>query len=275
MIVHNAHLTEAFEKEGVVTIDGTGKTRLELLDEIKEGTVIFTAHGISPKVREKAESLGLHYIDASCTDVLKTHRIMLEHLKLGFEVVYIGKSGHPETEGCLGIASTGIHLVENLIDVENLYITTDKIIITNQTTLSSWDVNDIANRICEKYPTANFIKEICNATLIRQEAVADMAKNAELTIVVGDPKSNNTKRLVQVSEELAKTKAIRISQLDELDLSLLENINTVAVTSGASTPTMITKEVIDFLENYDPLKKETHDTLSKISREKILMKRKQ
>ena len=274
MVVHNQHLTKAFEEQGVITVDGVGKTRLELLDDIPNGTVIFTAHGISPEVREKAIAKGLHCIDASCKDVLKTHQIILDHVQSGYHIVYIGKKGHPETEGCLGLHDTAIHLIETLNDIERLDIPHEKIIITNQTTLSSWDVEQIAEAIVAKYPTAEFIKEICNATLIRQEAVATMAKLADLTIVVGDPKSNNTKRLVQISEEMAKTPGIRIGSLAELDLSKLTGVETVAVTSGASTPTAITKEVIEFLENYDPENPVTHDTTSVISFDKILLKRK-
>ena len=273
MVVHNAHLTKAFEEEGVITVDGMGKTRLELLDEIDSGTVVFTAHGISPKVKEKAQAKGLHYIDASCKDVLKTHGIILDHLERGYDVVYIGKKGHPETEGCLGLADTGIHLIEHMDELSSLEIDNIDIVITNQTTLSSWDVGELASAIQLKFPTATFIKEICNATLIRQEAVSTIARDADLTIVVGDPKSNNTKRLVQISEVHAETPGIRIGSLEELDLDKLKGVNTVAVTSGASTPTIMTKEVIKFLEQYDPNDKTTHDTTSKINLDKILMKK--
>lgn len=273
MVVHNAHLTRAFEAEGVITVDGAGKTRLELLDDIDSGTVVFTAHGISPQVRAKAQAKGLHYIDASCKDVLKTHRIILDHIRRGYDVIYIGKKGHPETEGCLGLSETSIHLIEDINGLSNLKIAHKDIIITNQTTLSSWDVNELAAAIALKFPTAEFIKEICNATLIRQEAVAQKARLADLTIVVGDPKSNNTKRLVQISEEHAGTPGIRIGSLADLDLDRLKNVKTVAVTSGASTPTIMTKEVIDFLEQYDPLDESTHDTTSKINPAKILMKK--
>jgi len=273
MIVHNRHLTESLKEAGVVTVDGIGKSRLELLDEIESGTVIFTAHGVSPVVRQKATDKGLHYIDASCKDVIKTHAIISDYIKEGFDVVYIGKKGHPETEGCLGISDTNIHVVENKEEINGLCMDNKDIIITNQTTLSSWDVNDLAEAIVAKYPTAKFIKEICNATLIRQEAVAKMAKDADLTVVVGDPKSNNTKRLVQISEELALTPGLRIGDLSELDLKWLDGVGTVAVTSGASTPTLITKEVIDFLERYDPYDEETHDTTSKVNLDKILIRK--
>jgi len=273
MVVHNAHLMNAFEARGVITVDGAGKTRLELLDEIDSGTVVFTAHGISPKVREKADEKGLTIIDASCRDVLKTHRIILDHIERGYDVIYIGKKGHPETEGCLGLSDSSIHLIENMDDLAHLEIDQTDIIITNQTTLSSWDANELASAIKLKFPTAEFIKEICNATLVRQEAVATMAQTADLTIVVGDPKSNNTKRLVQISEEHAGTPGIRIGSLEDLSLTELDGVNTVAVTSGASTPPIVTKEVIDFLEKYDPDDEETHDITSKINLEKILMKK--
>ena len=278
MIVHNAHITKALDELGVITLDSpkdrsNPKTRLELLEEIDSGTVIFTAHGVSPQVLHRAIQKGLHCIDGSCKDVIKTHDVIMEYLARGFDVIYIGKKGHPETEGCLGLSDSGIHLIERVDDIAPLEMVNDKIIITNQTTMSSWDVSIIAEVIKTKFPTSKFIKEICNATLIRQEAVFEQAKDADLTIVVGDPKSNNTKRLVQISEEMAHTPATRIGSLEELDLSLLEGINTVAVTSGASTPTAITKEVIQFLEQYKPDDPETHDTTSKINPDKILIRR--
>ena len=272
MVVHNAHLMKAFENLGVVTVDGVGKTRLELLDEIDAGSVVFTAHGISPKVREKALAKGLTVIDASCKDVLRTHQIILDHIERGYHVIYIGKKGHPETEGCLGLSDTGIHLIEKMDDLADFEIDQKKIIITNQTTLSSWDTDKLATAIKLKFRSAEFIKEICNATLVRQQAVATLAQTADLTIVVGDPKSNNTKRLVQISEEHAKTPGIRIGSLSDLNLEKLGGVNTVAVTSGASTPPAMTKEVIEFLEKYDPNDPSTHSTNSKIDFDQILRK---
>jgi len=277
MVVHNIHITKALEAEGVITVDGEGMTRLELLAEIESGTVVFTAHGISPDVREKAQAKGLHCIDASCKDVLKTHRIICDYLKRGYDIFYIGKKGHPETEGCLGLDATRIHLIENVHDLAKIELANanadPNIVITNQTTLSSWDVSGLAFEIKNKFPTAEFIKEICDATLVRQEAVATMARSADLTIVVGDPKSNNTKRLVQISEEHAGTPAIRIGSLEDLSLDKLIGVNTVAVTSGASAPTVMTKEVIEFLEAYDQDDPRTHHTASKIDKDRILMRK--
>jgi len=270
MIVHNKHVTDAFEKEGIITLDG--KNRLEILEKVDKGTVIFTAHGVSPQVRKLAKEKGLVTIDATCPDVTKTHELIKQKKEEGYEVIYIGKKGHPEPEGAVGVAPDIVHLVETLEDVEALNIQSEKIIVTNQTTMSQWDVQDIMEKVKEKYPHVEFHKEICLATQVRQEAVAEQAKDADLTLVVGDPRSNNSNRLAQVSEEIAGTKAYRIANVSEIKLEWLENVEKVAVTAGASTPTPIVKEVIQFLEQYDANDESTWDRTSKVPLEKILPK---
>ena len=129
--------------------------------------------------------------------------------------------------------------------------------------MSQWDVLDLINKVKDKYPHAEVHKEICLATQVRQEAVANQANEADVLIVVGDPKSNNSNRLAQVSEEIAGTKAYRIADISELNLDWLKDVETVAVTSGASTPTPITKEVISFLEKYDQNDESTWNTKRK------------
>ncbi|MDF0727196.1 4-hydroxy-3-methylbut-2-enyl diphosphate reductase [Cytobacillus sp. S13-E01] len=250
MIVHNKHVTDAFIEEGIITLDGAN--RLEILDQVTEGTVIFTAHGVSPEVKKLAKEKGLVTLDATCPDVTKTHDLIKEKQAEGFQIIYIGKKGHPEPEGAVGVAPDIVHLVETVEDVEKLTINSDKLVVTNQTTMSQWDVAHVMEKVKEKYPHTQVHQEICLATQVRQEAVAEQAKEADVTIVVGDPKSNNSNRLAQVSEEIAGTKAYRIADLSELKLEWLKGAKTVAVTAGASTPTPITKEVITFLEKYDP-----------------------
>ncbi|MDQ0244475.1 4-hydroxy-3-methylbut-2-enyl diphosphate reductase [Bacillus fengqiuensis] len=250
MIVHNKHVTDAFEEEGIITLDGAN--RLEILEQIDSGTVIFTAHGVSPEVKKRAKEKGLVTIDATCPDVTKTHDLIREKQAQGYEIIYIGKKGHPEPEGAIGIAPEIVHLVEKPEDVETLNIKNKDIIVTNQTTMSQWDVLDIMKKVQEKYPYVEVHKEICLATQVRQEAVAEQAKEADVTIVVGDPKSNNSNRLAQVSEEIAGTTAYRIGDISELNIDWIKDAKTVAVTAGASTPTPITKEVIAFLERFNP-----------------------
>ncbi|MEH7393231.1 4-hydroxy-3-methylbut-2-enyl diphosphate reductase [Bacillus sp. JJ1474] len=270
MIVHNKHVTDAFEEEGIITLDGSN--RLEILEKVDKGTVIFTAHGISPQVRELAKQKGLITIDATCPDVTRTHDLIKEKTKEGFKIIYIGKKGHPEPEGAVGVAPNDVHLVETIDDVNALNIHSEKIVVTNQTTMSQWDVKHVMEQIKEKYPHAEFHKEICLATQVRQEAVAEQAGEADVLIVVGDPKSNNSNRLAQVSQEIAGTTAYRIADVTELNIEWIKNASTVAVTSGASTPTPITKEVISFIEQFNPNDESTWVKEKKVPLNKILPK---
>lgn len=270
MIVHNKHVTDAFSEEGIITLDG--ENRLDILKKVDKGTVIFTAHGVSPEVKQLAREKGLTCLDATCPDVTNTHNLIKEKTSEGYMVIYIGKKGHPEPEGAIGVAPDSVHLVETTEDVERLTVESDKLIITNQTTMSQWDVLDIMDKIKEKYPHVEVHKEICMATQVRQEAVAEQAQDADLLLVVGDPMSNNSNRLAQVSEEIAETKAYRIANVSEIQLDWLEGVNKVAVTAGASTPTPITREVIQFLEQYDENDETTWDRESKVPLTKILPK---
>jgi len=249
MIVHNSHVTEAFKEEGIITLDGNN--RLDILEQIDRGTVIFTAHGVSPEVRKRAKDKGLTVVDATCPDVTKTHDLIREKVGDGYEVIYIGKKNHPEPEGAIGIAPGHVHLVEREDDIGKLELDTERIIITNQTTMSQWDIKHLMSLLLARFPTAEIHNEICLATQVRQEAVADQAGEAQLCIVVGDPRSNNSNRLAQVSQEIAGVPAYRVADVSEIKQEWLQGLERVAVTSGASTPTALTKEVISYLEQFD------------------------
>lgn len=268
MIVHNRHVVEAFKDEGIVTLDG--ENRLEILEEIDEGTVIFTAHGVSPEVRKRAKEKGLTTIDATCPDVTRTHDLIREKVGEGFDVVYIGKRGHPEPEGAIGVAPDHVFLVENEADVEALQLDNERIIVTNQTTMSQWDTQHLMDLIQAKYPQAEVHNEICLATQTRQEGVAEQAKGADLTLVVGDPRSNNSNRLVQVSEEIAGVPARRISNVTEIDPDWLKGKKRIAVTAGASTPTPLTREVIQYVEQFDDNDPETWTIRRTVDPKRIL-----
>ncbi|MDQ0883137.1 4-hydroxy-3-methylbut-2-enyl diphosphate reductase [Peribacillus sp. V2I11] len=270
MIVHNKHVTDAFEEEGIITLDGSNRN--DIIEQVDSGTVIFTAHGVSPEIRKIAEKKGLVTLDATCPDVTATHDLIREKEAEGYQIIYIGKKGHPEPEGAVGVAPDVVHLVQKDEDVAALTLNSDKIIVTNQTTMSQWDVLDIMDKVKEKFPHAEVHKEICLATQVRQEAVAEQAGQADVLIVVGDPKSNNSNRLAQVSQEIAGTRAYRIADISELNLEWLKDAETVAVTSGASTPTPITKEVIAFLEQYEANDESTWNTEKKTPLHKILPK---
>jgi 4-hydroxy-3-methylbut-2-enyl diphosphate reductase len=246
-IVHNRHVVAEMEELGVITLDG--EDRLRLLEHVEQGTVIFTAHGVSPAVKIRAREKGLHVVDATCPDVTKTHKLIEALVERGYEVIYIGKKGHPEPEGAVGVAPDHVHLVEREADLDGLSFTPEqKLAVTNQTTLSQWDTQALMQRIKARWPQAEIYNEICLATQLRQEAVAKTAPQADLVIVVGDKRSNNSNRLVQVAEEMAGRKAYLVDTADDIDPAWLEGVRTVAVTSGASTPTHITREVIRRLE---------------------------
>ncbi len=252
-IVHNRHAIEELTSLGVITLDGPD--RASILEQVTEGTVIFTAHGVSPLVKRKARESGLNCIDATCPDVTVTHDLVRDLAAGGYYILYIGKKGHPEPEGVLGEVPGHISLIEGEADVDALRLTPEqeqKLAVSTQTTLSQWDTRRVIEYIKAKYPHIEVHIDICAATQSRQEAVVAQAKGADLTVVVGDPRSNNTNRLVQVSEELAGVPAVRIEDLSQLNTGWLKGKKRVAVTAGASTPSQLTREVIRFLEQYQP-----------------------
>jgi 4-hydroxy-3-methylbut-2-enyl diphosphate reductase len=251
MLVHNRQVSEAFAEIGVVSVDGRGKTRLDLLDEISEGTVIFTAHGVSPEVRLEALRRGLHVEDATCPDVTRTHDLLREHIAAGGSALYVGVAGHPEPEGACGVAPGAITLVESIDDVRRLDEPRGDILVTNQTTMSMWDIAPVIEAIQKRFPRAMVHSEICLATQVRQEAVAEQAQGADLLVVVGDKRSNNSQRLAEVGSEIAGVPVVLVSSVAELDPAILPLDGVVAVTSGASTPTAVTREVIAFLKRFD------------------------
>lgn len=268
MIVHNQHVTDSFEDEGIITLDGPN--RMDILSQVESGTIIFTAHGVSPEVRKLARDKGLTTVDATCPDVTKTHDLIREKTAEGYQIIYIGKKNHPEPEGAVGVAPDLVHLIEKEEEIEELNVPPGKILITNQTTMSQWDIKHIMSRLLEKFPGAEIHNEICLATQVRQEAVAEQAGQADLVIVVGDPRSNNSNRLAQVSEEIAGVTAYRVSDVSEIQQEWLKGVNKVAVTSGASTPTPITKEVILYLEQYEHDKPETWEIKRTVNMSKLL-----
>ncbi len=252
-IVHNRHAIEELTNMGVVTLDGPD--RASILEQVTQGTVIFTAHGVSPLVKQGARERGLNCIDATCPDVTKTHDLVRNLVAKGYYILYIGKKGHPEPEGVLGEVPGHISLIENEADVDALNLPAEqaeKLAISTQTTLSQWDTRRVIQYIKTRYPPAEVHIDICAATQSRQEAVVVQAQGADLTVVVGDPRSNNTNRLVQVSEEMAGIPAVRIEDLSQLNPEWLKGKKRIAVTAGASTPSQLTREVIRFIERYQP-----------------------
>ena len=250
MLVHNTHATDDLQQQGIALVDQPD--RLEGLEHIKEGTVIFTAHGVSPQVKQRAIELGLKPVDATCSDVVRTHELVADLARNGYEVVYIGRKGHPEPEGVVGEAPGKVHLVQDPADIEALELQGDRVAVTCQTTLSVWDTEDLIGRVKARYPQAEVHNEICRATQERQEAAVEAAKLVDLVIVVGSPRSSNSLRLVEVVKKLGGKPAYLVDRMEDLNLEWFKGAKKVGVTSGASTPTQLTRRVIEHIEAMEP-----------------------
>lgn len=255
MIVHNQYIVDALEDLSIHTIDSQGKTRLDLLDEIDEGTVIITAHGASESVFTKAKEKGLHVTDASCIDVIRTHDLIKDKINQGYEVLYIGKDKHPEAEGAISINQEKIHLITNTIDIDKVD-KSKKYIITNQTTMSLYDVYDLCEYAKKTIPNVEIVKETCTATKIRQEAIQNIDKDIDIVFIIGDPRSNNTQKLAAIASE--NREVHMIESIECLDINTLIGKKKAAVSSGASTPTYLTNQVIEFLTQFDENNLLTH-----------------
>ena len=249
-LVHNAHVVDELAQYGVELIDFDD--RLAGLERIEEGTVILTAHGVSPAVKSRAMDRGLTVIDATCSDVYVTHDLIIDLVDKGYEIVYVGKSGHPEPEGAIGEAPDHVHLVSSTDDVARLNLGAARIAVTTQTTLSVWDTQDIISAILVKYPFAEVHNDICLATQDRQEAAVAAADECDLVLVVGSERSSNSQRLVEVVHDIKGTPAYLVDTVTDIDLEWFVNATRVGITAGASTPARVTREVIEFVEAYEP-----------------------
>ncbi len=241
MLVHNSHITEKLLSQGISVVDEAGKSRLELLDQIDNGVVVITAHGASDEIKLKAHNRGLIVEDATCVYVRETHKLIKAALKNNKKVLYLGKKGHPECEGALGI-DPSITLVESYNDVTKY--SGSNYFITNQTTLSHELVNQIFD-YCKK-KGMEVADEICNATKERQLAITNLPNDVDLLVVVGDRRSNNSNKLVDLGQQ--RFPSVLVETIHDVDDSWFSTVECVAITSGASTPTEITNQVINYVK---------------------------
>jgi 4-hydroxy-3-methylbut-2-en-1-yl diphosphate reductase len=214
--------------------------------------VIFTAHGVSPQVKQRAAERGLATVDATCSDVVRTHDLVRELAGRGYDVIYVGRKGHPEPEGVVGEAPGRVHLVQDVADVEALDLAGDRIAVTCQTTLSMWDTDELIDAVRRRYPGVEVHNEICRATQERQEAAVAAAREVDLVIVVGSARSSNSCRLVEVVRKLSGKPAYLVDGVEDIDVRWFDGVRRVGVTSGASTPTQLTRRVVEYLEALEP-----------------------
>lgn len=245
-IVHNRHVVDQFIKEGVVFID--------TIDEAPaNSTVIFSAHGVSPAVRNAAKSRGCTLIDATCPLVTKVHMEAIRYARQGYKILLIGHAGHDEVEGTVGEAPDAITIVESPKDVQNLPFTIeDKIAYITQTTLSRDDAERIIGAIKSKYPNAKIppSEDICYATTNRQDAIRSGASDADMVLVIGSKNSSNSVRLMEIAH-LDGTPAKLIDDKSELDHDWFHADQTVVITAGASAPEHLVQEIVsELLDTY-------------------------
>ncbi|MCK0111015.1 4-hydroxy-3-methylbut-2-enyl diphosphate reductase [Ornithinimicrobium sp. F0845] len=242
-IVHNKHVVRTLEKRGAIFVDQT--------DEVPEGeTVIFSAHGVSPAVHREAAALQLKTIDATCPLVTKVHREAVRFASDDNTILLIGHEGHEEVEGTAGEAPDHIVLVQSPDEVDDVEVPDpDKVVWLSQTTLSVDETMETVRRLREKFPKLQDppSDDICYATQNRQVAVKQMAAECDLMIVVGSQNSSNSVRLVEVALEHGARDGHLVDYADEIDEAWLDGVQTVGVTSGASVPELLVRDVLQWL----------------------------
>ena len=244
-IVHNKHVVTTLEKRGAIFVDET--------DEVPEGaTVIFSAHGVAPIVHEEAAARSLKTVDATCPLVTKVHREAVRFADADYDILLIGHEGHEEVVGTSGEAPDHITIVDGPADVANVEVRDpEKVVWLSQTTLSVDETMETVRLLREKFPSLQDppSDDICYATQNRQLAVKQMARECDLMIVVGSRNSSNSVRLVEVALEHGSRAGHLVDYAAEIDEGWLDGVSTVGVTSGASVPEILVREVLEFLSD--------------------------
>ena len=253
-IVHNKHVIEDLKNKGVIFID-----ELEQMQD-KSRPLIFSAHGVPQNVVDETAKLGIKTIDATCPLVAKVHNQIKKLYDEDMEIIVIGKKNHVEIIGTVGQipSSNKLHIINSKEDIEALNINPEsKVGFVTQTTLSVDDTKEIVAALKQKFPTISAMRkdDICFATTNRQKAVKEMAKVAELIIVIGSKNSSNSKQLKEVALKNGAKNAVLIDDANELDWALLKEYQTIGITAGASAPEYLVQDLLDQLKSrYDNIK---------------------
>ena len=246
-IVHNKYVVEHFRDRGVTFVDD--------LEEVPHGsTLLFSAHGVSPAIRQVARERNLQAIDATCPLVTKVHLEAIKFARQGYTIFLIGHEGHDEVVGTMGEAPEAIILVETPEDVDSIEVADEtKLAYLTQTTLSVDDANRIIDRLRARFPliACPAKEDICYATQNRQEAVSLLSTEADVVLVLGSQNSSNSQRLAELARERG-VPAYLIDGAQEIDPTWLAGVETVLVTAGASAPEVVVEECLDLLRtNYN------------------------
>lgn len=245
-VVHNKFVVNGLKDRGAVFVD-------ELSEVPDDSIVIFSAHGVSQKVRTEAKERSLRVFDATCPLVTKVHMEVSRASKKAVECILIGHQGHPEVEGTMGQYDNpegGIYLVESVQDVQKLEVKNpNELYFCSQTTLSVDDTADVIDALREKFPQIEGPRkdDICYATQNRQDAVRELSSDCDLLLVVGAKNSSNSNRLKELAEKMG-TASYLIDDADSIQSDWLHDVSNVGVTAGASAPEVLVKGVIDKLQ---------------------------
>ncbi len=253
-VVHNRFVVGKLREKGAVFVDE--------LDQVPaNAVVIFSAHGVSKAVRTEAEDAELQALDATCPLVTKVHREVVHYREEGIEVVLIGHAGHPEVEGTIGQAKSGMYLVETPQDVESIEVRNpDRLAYVTQTTLSVDDTRVIIEALKTRFPRIRGPRknDICYATQNRQDAVKMLSDSCDVVLVVGSPNSSNSNRLRELAEQRG-VPGYLVDRADEIRREWIEDKSTIGVTAGASAPENLVREVVARLREWGATEVDEHD----------------
>jgi 4-hydroxy-3-methylbut-2-enyl diphosphate reductase len=256
-IVHNTYVVNDLKAKGAIFI--------EELDDVPAGaTLVFSAHGVSKAIQDEAQRRGFNIFDATCPLVTKVHVEVAKLHREGYEFIMIGHKGHPEVEGTMGQLDSGIHLVEDVQDVERVApVQTTKLAVVTQTTLSVDDAAEILNAVKARFPQVREPKQqdICYATQNRQDAVKLLSPQVDIVIVVGSPTSSNSNRLREVAIKLG-TPSHMVDSAEELRPEWFAGKARVGLTAGASAPEILVRQVMDRIKSLGAISVRTMDGLS-------------
>jgi 4-hydroxy-3-methylbut-2-enyl diphosphate reductase len=245
-IVHNVHVVETLTERGAIFVDDT--------DDVPQGAiVVFSAHGVSPAVRERARERELRTIDATCPLVTKVHQEAKRFAREGYDILLVGHAGHEEVEGTAGEAPDNIQVVETAADAARVTVRDpERTVWLSQTTLSVDETMETVHALRSRVPGLQNppSDDICYATQNRQTAVKAMAPQCELVLVVGSVNSSNSVRLVEVALQAGAKAAHLIDYARQIDPAWLEGVATIGVTSGASVPEVLVRGVLEHLAEW-------------------------
>ena len=246
-VVHNKFVIEALKKKGAIFVN-------DLKSVPENSYLIYSAHGVSKKVKSDSDNLKLKSIDATCPLVTKVHKEVNHYLKNNYEIIMIGHKGHPEVEGTLGqdLTSKKMHLIENTSDIDLLKISDpNKVAYVTQTTLSLDETKDIIEKLKTKFSMIEGPKadDICYATQNRQDAIKQILPSADILFVVGSKNSSNSNRLKELGEKKG-IPSILIDNMSDFNPAWLDNKKNIAITAGASAPEVLIKQLTKLIESH-------------------------